>query len=140
MQDSVRNLRITNERLEQTINEMQYAGVVFDTVFVAGKNDTVVNTVTITKEGDIKATGNISSAYVSKSLLTKIVNEKQAVIDSLSTALSTEKKNVKVDTSSKDVQKQKKVSFPWLWIIVMFILGGFVWDRSKSFILKLLKL
>ena len=46
LQDSVRVLTTTNEHLEKTINEMQYAGVSFDTVYLEGKRDTIINIVT----------------------------------------------------------------------------------------------
>lgn len=139
LQDSVRVLTQTNEHLEKTISEMQYAGVSFDTVWIAGKTDTITNTVTITKEGDITAKGKILSAYVSKNLLTKIVNEKQSTIDSFALALEKEKKNVKIETQVKTVDKVVKTPFPWVALIVAFILGGFLWDRLKPKIIKLLK-
>lgn len=141
LQDSVRVLTQTNEHLEKTISEMQYAGVSFDTVWIAGKTDTITNTVTITKEGDITAKGKILSAYVSKNLLTKIVNEKQSTIDSFALALEKEKKNVKIETQVKTVEKEVKTgSFPWLWIVAMFIFGAFLWDRLKPKFIKLLKI
>lgn len=141
LQDSVRVLTTTNEHLEKTINEMQYAGVSFDTVYLEGKRDTIINTVTITKEGDIEAKGKILSAYVSKSILVNTVREKNMMIDSLSIALEKEKKNVKIETQVKTVEKEVKTgSFHWLWIVAMFIFGAFLWDRLKPKVLKLLKL
>ena len=140
LQDSVRVLTTTNEHLEKTINEMQYAGVSFDTVYLEGKRDTIINTVTITKEGDIEAKGKILSAYVSKSILVNTVREKNMMIDSLSIALEKEKKNVKIETQVKTVDKVVKTPFPWVALIVAFILGGFLWDRLKPKIIKLLKL
>ena len=126
--DSVRVLRSENSRLTAEISEMQYASVRFDTVYVPG--DTVINTVTITKEGEVKASGRVSSAYVSKSVLTKIVNEQNRVIDSLKELK--EKVNVVTRTEYKD--KVKKVSFiPW-WVFLLCLpfLGLYVYEKIKK--------
>lgn len=139
-QDSVRVLKTENERLQSEIDEMTYAGVQFDTLFIAGKNDTIINTVTITKEGDIKATGNILSAYVSKSVLTKIVNEKQATVDSLSKALDTEKKNIKTIVETKEVEKKVKVLPGWIWFLVVIGVIGWEYLRRLPIIKNFLKL
>lgn len=141
LSDSIRLLKTNNEKLEQTINQMQYAGVSFDTIFLTGKNDTIINTVTITKEGEIKASGNISSAYVSKTVLINVLKEKDQLIDSFALALEKEKKNIKVETQVKTVEKEVKAgSFPWLWIAIMFLLGIYTGYRLRNFISKLLKL
>lgn len=140
LKDSIRYFRNEKERLEHTINELQYAGVKFDTVFLEGKRDTIINTVTITKEGEIKASGHISAAYVSKSVLTKIVNEKQLTIDSLSKSLEIEKKNIKTVVQVKEVEKKTKPGLPWAMLLVVFAFGCFAWEKSKPFILKILNL
>lgn len=114
-----------NERLLKEVRELQYAEVRFDTVFLKG--DTVVNTITITKEGEVKATGKIVSANLTKNVLTKIVKEKDRIIDSLSQLK--QKETVKVVTEYKD--KYKKVTvFPW-WFLMITGAFAFLWLRKQ---------
>lgn len=132
LSDSIRLLKTENEKLIADIREMQYGSVIFDTVYMPG--DTIVNTVTITKEGEIKASGRVSAAYVSKSVLTKIVNEKQRVIDSLSQVKQRE--TVKLVTRTEYKDKFVKRSFMagwWLWIL-FFLAGVYVGWRWRKFI------
>lgn len=137
--DSVKILTQTKEHLEKTINEMQYAGVSFDTVYLEGKRDTVINTVIVTKEGEIKASGRISSAYVTKTVLINVLKEKNEIIDSFALALEKEKKNVKIDTQVKTVEKEVKTgSFPWMTIAVVLLIGIYAGYKSRNYILKLL--
>lgn len=127
LSDSVRVLTSENNRLTALVEEMQYASVRFDTVYMPG--DTVINTVTITKEGDIKATGKISSAYVSKSVLTKIVNEQNRVIDSLKSVK--QKEIIRTFTKTEFKDKFKKVTvFPW-WFWLITGVFALLWARKQ---------
>lgn len=119
LQDSTRTLRSENAELQRSINELLYAGIYFDTVFI-NKHDTITNTVVIKSDGSISASGKISSAYVSKSVMQNILELKQVTIDSFTKALSEEKLNVK--TQYKDVVKEKKVTAYPLWLIIAAVI------------------
>lgn len=124
--DSVRMLKTENSHLQWEKNQLQYAGVQFDTVFVSGKNDTIINTVTITKEGDVHASGKILSAYVSKTFMQKVISDKDTKIDSLAKALQNEKSNVKTVVQTKEVDKVVKAGFPWALVLVTFVVACYV--------------
>lgn len=127
--EEIRILKAENERLNIEIRELQFAEVRFDTVFVKG--DTVVNTVVITKDGEVQAKGNIVSAVVSKNILTKIVNEKQRVIDSLSKALTSEKANVKKVVEVKEKEVKRSVFPGWMWWLLLIAFGGGYYVRGR---------
>lgn len=134
--DSIRLLSREVSRLESEVRELQYAGVVFitDTLFKDRERDTIVNTVTITKDGGIEAKGQIKAAYVSRDTYARIATEKQRIIDSLAAALHTEKQNVKKEQVVKEVEKQVRF-LPWFYwplIIAAFVFGAIVAWRAKS--------
>jgi len=118
VQDSNKLLRHEVEKLTEDIQQLIYAGVYFDTVYLKGDTvrDTITNTVVIKTDGSIEAKGRISSAYVSKNTMLKLVAEKQKTIDSLSVALSDEKMNIK----TVDRVVTKKTSFIPLWVFLIF--------------------
>jgi hypothetical protein len=118
VQDSNKLLRHEVEKLTEDIQQLIYAGVYFDTVWLKGDTvrDTITNTVVIKSDGSIEAKGRISSAYVSKNTMLKLVAEKQKTIDSLSVALSDEKMNIK----TVDRVVTKKTSFIPLWVFLIF--------------------
>ena len=112
-------------RLTTEVNELQYGFVRFDTVYLPG--DTVVNTVTITKEGEIKATGRVSTAYVSKNLMTRIIAEKERIIDSLSTLK--QKETVRVVTEYKDKYVKRSFLNFW-WLLLIGAAGGYYLSKK----------
>lgn len=126
--DSIRLLSNEINRLSAEIRELQYSGVRFDTVMIPGDTVRVINTVTITKEGDITATGKILAAYVSKDKLTKIVNEKQKIIDSLSLLKQKEIVKVEIKTVDKEVFIKRSTFNIWYYVIC-FILGIVFWAK-----------
>jgi hypothetical protein len=127
LSDSIRLLKSENQRLTADITELQYSGVRFDTVYIPG--DTITNTVTITKEGEIKASGRVSAAYVSKSTLTRIISEYSRVIDSLKAVKQTEQIRTVTKIEYKD--KVKKVSFIPFWVWILFAALLFWGNREK---------
>ena len=123
VQDSNRLLRQEVEKLTGDIQQLIYAGVYFDTVYLKGDTvrDTITNTVVIKTDGSIEAKGRISSAYVSKNTMLKLVAEKQKTIDSFSLALSNEKMNVK----TVDRVVTKKTSFiPLYMFLIIAVLAA----------------
>jgi hypothetical protein len=117
--DSIRLLTIENEKLTSEKRELEFGVIRFDTVFVG---DTISNTVTI-HDGVIEAKGHIVSAVLTKSVLTKIVNEKNRVIDSLSLV-----KNKVLNHYYKVTEiKEKKVKRSFLnfwWLLAIGFIGG----------------
>lgn len=129
--DSIRLLKSERDRFEELYNELIYSNVIFDTVRTT---DTVnhFNTIYITKEGEIKASGNIKSANVSKSIIQSIILAKDKTIDSL--------KNVKnkVVTEVHEVVKEKKVKRNfWLYFFLGAAVASIVWNYKR--ILSLIK-
>jgi len=125
-------LSMENERLSAEVRELQFAEVKFDTIYRAG--DTVVNTIVITKEGEVKAAGNIVSATVSKNVFTKIVKEKERIIDSLKQVKG--KETVKYITKTEYKEKHKKTSFMgslWIWLLIGLIAGLYLGWRLRKF-------
>ena len=123
VQDSNRLLRQEVEKLTGDIQQLIYAGVYFDTVYLKGDTvrDTITNTVVIKTDGSIEAKGRISSAYVSKNTMMKLVAEKQATIDSFALALKNEKMNVK----TVDRVVTKKTSFiPFYMFLIIAVLAA----------------
>lgn len=123
VQDSNKLLRHEVEKLTEDIQQLIYAGVYFDTVWLKGDTvrDTITNTVVIKSDGSIEAKGRISSAYVSKNTMLKLVAEKQKTIDSLSVALSDEKMNIK----TVDRVVTKKTSFiPLYMFLIIAVLAA----------------
>ncbi len=124
--DSLNLVKSERDRFEQLYNEIQYAGVIFDTIAI---RDTVnqLNTVYITKEGEIKAEGNIKSASVSKTVFNKIIAEKDRLIDSLRYVKS------KTEVKKETVYKERIVKrSTWLfWLIVGLISGVAISNRAK---------
>lgn len=127
--DSNRVLRSENSLLQQDINAMKYIGVYFDTLYLPG--DTVVNTVEVTKEGDVKATGRIKSASFSEKYYQKLVWKLQSRLDSLSKSRSEEK--TRIVYKDREVQKKVKVFTQFYWWILMFALGYGVAKRKSFF-------
>lgn len=118
--DSIRLLKSERDRFEELYNELIYSGVIFDTLKVT---DTVnhFNTVYITKDGEIKATGNIKSASVSKSIIQSIIASKDKTIDSLRNLTSKDSVNTHRESL---VKKVKKSVFPW-WLFLAVSLASF---------------
>jgi len=153
--DSVHVLLEEKSRLESTIKELQYAGVVFDSSkcppsqFVIDKNcnvdsilrilDEYKNTVKIYADGTIEAQGKLKSAYYTKNKLTQTISELTNTIDSLRKMKQT--KSIAYKTTIATVDKEVKRSFFsqwWMWLIV-FVAGCYIDRRSLSKI-KLFKL
>lgn len=126
LEQQVRSLQIENEKLTTEIHQLQYSEVRYDTIYIPG--DTVVNTVTITKEGEVNAKGRISSVTVAKTLLSRIIAEKDKTIDSLT--LLKQRETVKVVT----VDKYKKVTvFPWyFWLITAAFAAMWLYKQLKT--------
>lgn len=122
--DSIRLLKSERDLFEQQYNELLYASVLFDTIL---SHDTIHNTVYITKEGEVKAEGNIRSVAVSKNVYLNLISQKDRTIDSLSKI----KEKVRVVTETKQVEKKTTV-LPW-WFIVI-ISGVFVIVKKLKFI------
>lgn len=112
LSDSLHLVITERDKLESEIKELQYAGVVFVTDTLTS-HDTITNTVEITTDGGIKAKGNISSAYVSKSFVSKIISKKEKIIDSLKSVKEKEKIITKTITVTKN--KHIKTSFLNFW-------------------------
>lgn len=122
--DSIRMLKAERDLFEQNYNELLYASVLFDTIV---SHDTIHNTVYITKEGEVKAEGNIRKVAVNKSVFTSIIAEKDRLIDSLS------KITQKVQVVTKTETKVKKVTvFPW-WLLLVCA-GIFITVKKLKFI------
>ena len=132
VQDSNRLLRQEVEKLTEDIQQLIVAGVYFDTLWLKGDTvrDTITNTVVIKSDGSIEAKGRISSAYVSKNTMMKLVAEKQNTIDSFSVALSNEKMNIK----TVDRVVTKKTSFIPLWVFLIFaaLAATNIWVMYKN--------
>lgn len=112
LEDSLRLVISERDRYEAELIQAQYAEVLFDTIT---SHDTITNVVTITKEGEIKATGKITSAFISKNFYQRIISEKDKLIDSLRSVKNRE--IVKTVT----ITKHKKTTFItwWIWLIIV---------------------
>lgn len=133
LSDSLHLITSERDKLESEIKELQYAGVIFKTDTI-NHRDTITNTIEITKEGAIKATGNIGSAYVSKSFVARIITEKDRLIDSFRNVKQKEKYITRTVTITKT--KYKKTSFFPLWLILIAFVAGWIVKKklgSKSF-------
>lgn len=119
-EDSIRYYKHQVSVLLQEIKEMQYSQVLFDTVFIAG--DTVVNTVIVKEDGTIEATGKIKSLTVATNKLTKLIEQKNLIIDSLSKLKQTERVEYKTKTEYKDRVIKRSFIPLWIWIVMAGLL------------------
>jgi competence protein ComGC len=133
VQDSNKLLRHEVEKLTEDIQQLIYAGVYFDTVWLKGDTvrDTITNTVVIKTDGSIEAKGRISSAYVSKNTMLKLVAEKQKTIDSFSLALSNEKMNVK--TVDRVVTKKTSFIPLYMFLIIAVLAAANIYFAYRRF-------
>ena len=148
--DSIRLLKIVNEKLTAEIHEMQFAGVIFDSSrcppavinIPANCNaDSVMkilesykDKVKIYADGTIEAQGKLKSAYYSKDKLSQVISELKKENDSL--ALVKQKELVKVVTDKQYITKKVKRSFSLIWLLIGAA-AGFVLRDPKG-ILKIL--
>lgn len=109
--DSIRLLKAERDLFEQQYNELLYAEVLFDTIL---SHDTIHNTVFITKDGGIEASGNIVKASVNKNVYLNLIAQRDRMIDSLSKL----KEKVRVITETKQVEKKTTV-FPWWFLLII---------------------
>lgn len=112
LRDSISILTTENNKLFSENLALQYASISFDTLRITDTVDRF-NTVTITKEGEIRTIGRVKEVKVSNLVYTRIIDEKNKTIDSL--------RFVKNKTIEKTVEKEKKVSFIpfWVWLIII---------------------
>lgn len=131
LRDSVKMLTIDNERLEAEKRENQYYRVDFirDTV---NHHDTITNTIEISKDGGVRATGNILSAYVAKSVLTKVLEQKNRTIDSL--RLLTNKVETKYYTITKTRTIKRSFIPIWIWLIIAGLVAYHFRKQIKTMI------
>lgn len=133
LRDSISMLTTENNRLTNENLELQYLGISFDTVRL---HDTsrIFNTVYI-KDGEIKAEGNLLKVVLSKSVLTKFVQEQSKTIDSL--RLLKNKVEVRVETKYVD-RKVKRSFLNFWWLLLIGFIGGW-FAKSKIGKLSFLK-
>lgn len=150
--DSIRNLRIENQRLTQEIHELQYAGVVFDSsrcppsIINVPKDcnvdsilallDMFKNKVKIYADGTIEAEGKLKSAYYSKDKLTKVIVELQRVNDSLRLVKAKTETIVKTDIITKEKKVKRSVFTMW-WLLLIGFIGGWYIRHRFGTIFKL---
>lgn len=126
-EDSIHFLKKIVDKLEAEIREMEYSEIIFDTVYVLG--DTVVNTVIVREDGTIEATGKIKSLTITKDKLTRIINEKNLIIDSLSKVK--QKERIEYKTTTKTVEKKVRFIPWWFWLIAATVLGFYLYEKFK---------
>jgi len=127
LQDSVRMLTLENNKLTEEIRELNYSGVIFDTVAV---NDTI-RTVVIRPDGTIEAKGNIKSASFSSEKLTTRIREMQKLIDSLRLVKEQVRTEYRYISESKDKHKETTV-FPWYLLVIAAAAYLVFWLIKKS--------
>ena len=127
LEDSIRLLTLENEKLTEEVRELNYSGVVFDTVTV---NDTI-RTVVIRPDGTIEAKGNIKSASFSSDKLTKRIKELQRMVDSLRLVKGEVRTEYKYIKETKDKEK-KTVLFPWYLLVIAGAAYLVFWLIKKS--------
>jgi hypothetical protein len=128
LRDSVSMLTIENNKLTNENLQLQYASISFDTIRLSDTVDRV-NTVVITKEGEIKSKGNIRKVVVSNAFYTKIIDEKSKTIDSLRLV----KNKVSERLIYKDREVKKSFIPFWLWLVII----GLVAFNFRKQIVKL---
>lgn len=151
LQQEVKLTKHENTRLESELKQAQYSGVIFDSTPCPPVNQPAIivdsrcnvdsvknelqdyygtlwqNKVKVLSDGSIEAQGRLKSAIYTNTLLQKVISERQSRIDSFSTALAKEKKNIKTVEVIKD--KWKKTAFPWLWLLFSCLAGALFWQR-----------
>ena len=150
LQTDVRLSREEVVRLESELKQAQYSGVVFDSTPCPPVNPIInvdsrcnvdsvrnalqayygslwQNRVKVLSDGSIEAQGRLKSATYTLLTQQRLIAAQKNTIDSFSTALAKEKKNVKTVEVVRD--KWKKTSLPLWWLIVAFVAGAVVWAR-----------
>lgn len=150
LQQEVRLSKQENSRLESELKQAQYAGVIFDSTPCPPVNPIInvdsrcnvdsvrnalqayygslwQNKVKVLSDGTIEAQGRLKSATYTLLTQQRLIAAQKNTIDSFSTALAKEKKNVKTVEVVRD--KWKKTSLPLWWLIVAFVAGAVVWAR-----------
>ena len=150
LQTDVRLSREEVVRLESELKQAQYSGVVFDSTPCPPVNPIInvddrcnvdsvrnalqayygslwQNKVKVLSDGTIEAQGRLKSATYTLLTQQRLIAAQKNTIDSFSTALAKEKKNVKTVEVVRD--KWKKTSLPLWWLIVAFVAGAVVWAR-----------
>lgn len=139
-EDSIRLLINETNSLQAFIHELVFGGVVFDssgcppaTVVVPPncKLDSILSVLDLYKDkvkiyadGTIEAEGKLKSAYYTKNLLSKTIEQQKKTIDSL--VQVKQKELVSEITNTVTVQKDTKwkVGTNW-WIWLIFFIAGF---------------
>jgi outer membrane murein-binding lipoprotein Lpp len=150
LQQEVRLSKQENSRLESELKQAQYSGVIFDSTPCPPVNPIInvddrcnvdsvrnalqayygslwQNKVKVLSDGTIEAQGRLKSATYTLLTQQRLIAAQKNTIDSFSTALAKEKKNVKTVEVVRD--KWKKTSLPLWWLIVAFVAGAVVWAR-----------
>ena len=150
LQTDVRLSREEVVRIESELKQAQYSGVVFDSTPCPPVNPIInvddrcnvdsvrnalqayygslwQNKVKVLSDGTIEAQGRLKSATYTLLTQQRLIAAQKNTIDSFSTALAKEKKNVKTVEVVRD--KWKKTSLPLWWLIVAFVAGAVVWAR-----------
>lgn len=150
LQTDVRLSREEVVRLESELKQAQYSGVIFDSTPCPPVNPIInvdsrcnvdsvrnalqayygslwQNRVKVLSDGTIEAQGRLKSATYTLLTQQRLIAAQKNTIDSFSTALAKEKKNVKTVEVVRD--KWKKTSLPLWWLIVAFVAGAVVWAR-----------
>lgn len=150
LQTDVRLSREEVVRLESELKQAQYSGVVFDSTPCPPVNPIInvdsrcnvdsvrnalqayygslwQNKVKVLSDGTIEAQGRLKSATYTLLTQQRLIAAQKNTIDSFSTALAKENKNVKTVEVVRD--KWKKTSLPLWWLIVAFVAGAVVWAR-----------
>lgn len=126
------SLRIVNHDLvmsyEEQIRQYRDAGVIFDSTPCPD----IPNTIEISTDGTIKASGSIKSANLNSKTDNKKVERLQQTIDSLTRVKN--KESVTVKTEYKNVTRDVKKKFPWFWLVVAFISGAILWHNRQWFV------
>ena len=144
LQHEVRLSKQENSRLESELKQAQYAGVIFDSTPCPPVNPIInvddrcnvdsvrnalqayygslwQNRVKVLSDGSIEAQGRLKSATYTLLTQQRLIAAQKNTIDSFSTALAKEKKNVK--TVEVVMDKWKKTAFPWWWLIAAAVFG-----------------
>lgn len=150
LQTDVRLSREEVVRIESELKQAQYSGVTFDSTPCPPVNPIInvdsrcnvdsvrnalqayygslwQNKVKVLSDGTIEAQGRLKSATYTLLTQQRLIAAQKNTIDSFSTALAKEKKNVKTVEVVRD--KWKKTSLPLWWLIVAFVAGAVVWAR-----------
>jgi outer membrane murein-binding lipoprotein Lpp len=150
LQTDVRLSREEVVRLESELKQAQYSGVTFDSTPCPPVNPIInvdsrcnvdsvrnalqayygslwQNRVKVLSDGSNEAQGRLKSATYTLLTQQRLIAAQKNTIDSFSTALAKEKKNVKTVEVVRD--KWKKTSLPLWWLIVAFVAGAVVWAR-----------